>query len=80
MASEPLIAANAIWARTACEVSAMVEKTFHPRSDTRQQQQPPSRDKQPLNEFEQFISKCAVTKEDKSALPAYLRRLLGWER
>jgi len=41
--------------------------------------QPPSRGTRPVDEFERFRAEKALTEEEKAALPANLRRLLGWD-
>jgi hypothetical protein len=50
----------------------------HSRDSAKNKQQA-ARKKPPRDEFEQFQAACSLSDEEKAALPAYLRRLLGWE-
>ena len=57
----------------------MVEPDADHTRDTAKPDKQSTRKKPPRDEFEQFKAACSLSDEEKAALPARLRRLLGWE-
>jgi hypothetical protein len=57
----------------------MVEPDADHSRDTAKPEKQSTRKKPPRDEFEQFQAACSLSDQEKAALPARLRRLLGWE-